>query len=292
MDIPLPDDSPVDLPLSEVASNTSHGHEAQSAEDNEKMSNTTVVLPDLSSMLTSQPIEVEVGNAPKETFFIHKSLLCLESEKYRALLQGTGDWKEKSENKITIMEEDPELFRSFAKYLYRDDWSYRNNNGESYLVHLARLYCLGDRLVAKRFQESILWRFALKLRLDEKLSEDDLCGILEVAFTELPQRHDMDPFQRRVARLGASRLFDLQKHPRFRNELSKDVPEITRGMCLCMAPPEPQEEEEPRYSMSDLRWNEDEQEWLLQYKPKRTPVRGVKCDEEEEPEHPTERFFA
>lgn len=65
MDIPLPDDSPVDLPLSEVASNTSHGHEAQSAEDNERMSNTTVVLPDLSSYVNACMYRVQstdVGN--------------------------------------------------------------------------------------------------------------------------------------------------------------------------------------------------------------------------------------
>ncbi|KAK8197017.1 uncharacterized protein BKA78DRAFT_70600 [Phyllosticta capitalensis] len=234
-------------------------------------------LPDVSSLLTSQPIEVEVGNAPKETFLIHKSLLCMESEKYRALLQGTGDWKEKSENKITIVDEDPKLFRSYAKYLYYDDWTYQNDDEESCIVHLARLYCLGDRLVAKRFQESILWRFDLELNYAfvENVSDDDLCGILEVAFSELPERPDVDPLQRKVARLGASRLFDLQKYPRFKDELSKDVPEITRRMCLCMAPME----------LRDL-----EKERLLQNK-RKTTARGVKCDQEEKSEHPLERFY-
>ncbi|KAK8254555.1 hypothetical protein HDK77DRAFT_432577 [Phyllosticta capitalensis] len=201
----------------------------------------------------------------------------MESEKYRALFQGTGDWEEKRENKITIMDEDPKLFRSFAKYLYYDNWTYQNDNEES-IVHLARLYCLGDRLVAKRFQESVLWRFDLELRFpfeDENVSDDDLCDILEVAFSELPERPDVDPLQRRVARLGASRLFDLQKYPRFRDELSKDVPGITRRMCLCMAPME----------LRDL-----EKERLLQNK-RKTTARGVKCDNEEKQEHPPERFY-
>ncbi|KAK7529866.1 uncharacterized protein J3D65DRAFT_641488 [Phyllosticta citribraziliensis] len=186
------------------------------------------------SALGSRPIRMEIGLAPKEVFFIHEALLCAESPKYRAMLGGAGNWREKREDRIAITEEDPLLFRSFANYLYRDKWTKSYNDPDSDIVHLTRLYCLADRLMACTFKQAVLHEFARKLEDGgAQLTVDDVCDVLEIAFTELPERrNEDDPLQHYAAQLGAFRLHDLQKHPRFNNELSRDVPEIARRICL------------------------------------------------------------
>lgn len=190
-------------------------------------------------MLASRPIEIEVGGQHKQTFFVHESLLCMESEMYKAELQGSGDWKEKRESKIPTEDEDPELFKSFVNYLYQDRWTSTGKDNESGIVHLARLYCLGDRLIAKRFQETVLFECRKILEGNSAISVEEVCSLLEIAFTELPERKNCeDPLQECVAQLGASRLFDLQNHPRFKEELSRDIPEVSRRICLCMTPPD------------------------------------------------------
>ncbi|KAK8196998.1 hypothetical protein HDK77DRAFT_432537 [Phyllosticta capitalensis] len=200
---------------------------------------TTTVEQDLPSMLASRPIEIEVGGQHKQTFFVHESLLCMESEMYKAELQGSGDWKEKRESKIPTEDEDPELFKSFVNYLYQDRWTSTGKDNESGIVHLARLYCLGDRLIAKRFQETVLFECRKILEGNSAISVEEVCSLLEIAFTELPERKNCeDPLQECVAQLGASRLFDLQNHPRFKEELSRDIPEVSRRICLCMTPPD------------------------------------------------------
>ncbi|KAK8256790.1 hypothetical protein IWZ00DRAFT_528637 [Phyllosticta capitalensis] len=191
-------------------------------------------------MLKSRPIEIEVGRgSQKETFFIHESLLYTESDKYKAQLQGPGEWKEKLERKISIEEEDPELFRSFIDYLYLDKSPTGKKIDEPEIVQLARLYCMGDRIMAKRFQDAVLYNCfrILNQKNSKPIPVADLCSLLEIVFTELPEKDTrQDPLQHCVTRLGASRPVDLQKDPRFKDELSRDLPEIARGICLCLIP--------------------------------------------------------
>ncbi|KAK8243572.1 hypothetical protein IWZ00DRAFT_542252 [Phyllosticta capitalensis] len=198
-------------------------------------SDQATIKQDFPSMLNSELIKIEAGVGDTKTYFIHISVLCAESEMYRAQLRGSGTWKEKTEGKIST-EEIPEIFDSFVNYIYRKSLPKAETEGDAYLVHLARLYCLGDRLMARNFQEAVFRRFTEKLDILDPISLDALCELLEVAFAELPEkRKNDDQLQSAIGPLAAFRFPELWKHPPFRDELSREHPGMMRPICFSLA---------------------------------------------------------
>ncbi|KAH8726043.1 hypothetical protein GQ44DRAFT_706317 [Phaeosphaeriaceae sp. PMI808] len=102
-----------------------------------------------SQFLTSSIITVTVANS--KTFYLHSDLLATESERSSNSL--TGRFKEAEEKTIEIEDKDPNLFGFFVEYLYRDrSILSREVQHYSEYVTLARLYAMGERLIAPKFQ--------------------------------------------------------------------------------------------------------------------------------------------
>lgn len=126
-----------------------------------------------SRVLTSSVIAVTV--AKSRTFYLHSNLLTFESERFSNSL--TGRFKEAEEKAIELDDEDPDLFGFFVEYLYRDR-SILSREPEHYseYVTLARLYAMGERLIAPKFQSYSLWRFAQSLGSNISISNESICG--------------------------------------------------------------------------------------------------------------------
>jgi hypothetical protein len=127
------------------------------------------------SFLTSYIVNVRVTNS--RTFYVHSDLLLAESERYANCLK--GDFKEAKVCTIEIEDEDPELFGFFLEYLYRDR-SILSREVQHYSDHitLARLYAMGERLMAPAFQACCLWRFTYSLEVRSPISDEGICELL------------------------------------------------------------------------------------------------------------------
>ncbi|KAK8156550.1 hypothetical protein BKA80DRAFT_345677 [Phyllosticta citrichinensis] len=127
-----------------------------------------------SNTLSTRIIEVMVGiDENKKTFLIHEDLLCRESDKFN--LQLRGPFKEAKTGKIPDCEEDPAHFAFFGEYLYRDGWVEKDGQIEhsSEWVLLARLYAMGERIGAKRFQDACLWKFLRHFTRDSQIADSE-----------------------------------------------------------------------------------------------------------------------
>ncbi len=82
-------------------------------------------------------------------FNLHRVLVCRESARLSKTFQGAV--KESAEQDCTLSEEDPRIFGYFVEYMYREGWLHDNESflqPQPELSTLARLYSLGDRLMA------------------------------------------------------------------------------------------------------------------------------------------------
>jgi hypothetical protein len=111
--------------------------------------------------------------AKSRTFYVHSELLLAESERYANCLK--GDFKEAKACSIEIEDEDPELFGFFLEYLYRDR-SILSHEVQNYSdnITLARLYAMGERLMAPAFQACCLWRFTYFLETRSPISDEGI----------------------------------------------------------------------------------------------------------------------
>jgi hypothetical protein len=173
------------------------------------------------------------------SFNLHKSLVCKESILLSKAFDGT--FKEAAEQKCTLSEEDPRLFGYFVEYLYRERSFYdsRSNNTLSNTIPpsgriliLARLYTMGDRLMAKGLQDVSLRRLATALAKTPDLPDQDICDLLGTVSTELPDGTvNEDPLQAQVFWYAAARMVKLQKLNRFPKML-REHPELAVRLCL------------------------------------------------------------
>lgn len=146
----------------------------------------------LSRFLTSSVVTVTV--AKSRAFYLHFDLLIAESDRFFNSL--TGKFKEAEEKAIELVDEDPELFGFFAEYLYRDrSILSREIQHYSEYVTLARLYAMGERLVAPKFKAYCLWRSVQSLSSDTFISDESVCELLRIACTEIAERAREDPMR-------------------------------------------------------------------------------------------------
>lgn len=171
-----------------------------------------------------------VGKYNPKIFHLHSKLLAHESDHLeRSIKPG---FKEESDRKIILDDEDPDLFGYFVEYIYRSDWLEREElTKSSDYVILARMYTLGERLQAPRFQHATLLKFTKAFTNTVTVSEEHLCDLLEIVFVELPERVHEDPLRAQVFWCAASRLIQLQKNDYFVRllEIHKQL-----GRFLCM----------------------------------------------------------
>jgi hypothetical protein len=180
---------------------------------------------------------VTVIVAKSKTFYIHFDLLVAESERFSAALK--GNFKEAQDNAIMIEDEDPEIFGFFLEYIYRDrSILSRKIAHYSEYVSLARLYSMGDRLIAPRFKAHCLWRFTESFSKETAISEESICELLHIACDEITERTKEDPMRSQIFWYAGSRISNLQKYDRYR-KLLRDEPEVGHQMCLWINQPQP-----------------------------------------------------
>jgi hypothetical protein len=178
-----------------------------------------------------------------KTFHLHFDLLVAESERFSAGLK--GNFKEAQDHTINIEDEDPELFGFFVEYIYRDkSLLSRNVSHYSEYVTLARLYAMGDRLMARRFKSQCLWRFTEILASNKTMSEESICELLHLACTEIAERAKEDPMRSQIFWYAGIRISNLQKSGVYR-KLLRDEPEVGQQMCMWMNQPQPPKPTEP-----------------------------------------------
>lgn len=203
----------------------------------------------LGRFLTSPIVSIFVGN--RRTFLLHSGLLNGESEKLYNSLK--GNFMEAESWKISLPDEDPELFGYFIEYLYCDcSLLSRNVANYSEYITVARLYALGERLGAVKFQSIALWRFTASLNNNSKIPELSICDLLEIACTTITARVTEDPMRAQIFWYASSRISQLQEFDMFR-QLLKELSEL--GACLCMwlnrqqpaKPAEPSEVQQTRF---------------------------------------------
>lgn len=147
--------------------------------------------------------------------------------------------KEASKKAIDLEDEDPNLFGYFAEYLYRD-CSILSDDIDHYskYVTLARLYAMGERLMAPKFQSYALGRFAQSLSYQTQISEESICDLVQTACLEITERVREDPMRSQIFWYAGSKITNLQKSDMFR-QLLCDIPDSGRQLCLWMGRSQP-----------------------------------------------------
>lgn len=181
-------------------------------------------------LIASPCVSVIVGiNGEKKKFFLHEELLFYESEKFRAQFQ--GGFSETTTRCLPDCEEDVELFRFFVEYLYRDGWvSSKEITHQSEYVNLARIYSMGERLRAERFQKAVLWKFATSFS-SATIPDQAICELLEIVCTELPELSKENGLRDLVFWYAASKLSSLKKYNIFQ-KMMQEMPDLGRYICM------------------------------------------------------------
>lgn len=208
--------------------------------------------------LTSSVITVTI--AKSKTFYLHFDLLITESDRFSNSL--TGRFKEAEENAVELVDEDPELFGFFVEYLYRDrSILSREIQHYSEYVTLARLYAMGERLMAPKFKAYSFWRFAQSLSSGTSISDESVCELLRIACTEIAERVKEDPMRAHIFWYAGANITTLQKSDMF-HQLLCDTPDLGRYLCLWVGQGKPAKPEMP----NELRYQEfaPESEYSLQ----------------------------
>jgi hypothetical protein len=200
-------------------------------------------------------------------FHLHSDLLVTESERFSNGL--TGKFKEAGEKTIELRDEDPDLFGFFVEFLYRNrSILSRKVQHYSEYVTLARLYAMGERLMAPKFKAYSLWRFAESLSSSTFISDKSICELLRIACTEITERIREDPIRARVFWYAGIKITNLQKVDMFR-QLLCEIPDLGRHLCLWVGQSQPTKPEMP----NELQYQEfaPESEYTLQRAPEVDP---------------------
>ncbi|KAJ5063703.1 hypothetical protein J3E74DRAFT_207911, partial [Bipolaris maydis] len=219
----------------------------------------------LSRFLTSSVVTVTV--AKSRAFYLHFDLLIAESERFSNSL--TGKFKEAEEKAIELVDEDPELFGFFIKYLYHNrSLLSREIQHYSEYVTLARLYAIGERLMAPKFKAYSFWRFVQSLSSDTFISDESVCKLLRIACTEIAERAREDPMRAYIFWYAGAKISKLQKSGMFR-QLLCDNPDLGRYLCLWIGESKPAKADMP----NELRYQKfaPESEYPMQGASKAAP---------------------
>ena len=174
-------------------------------------------------------IVARTDDTEARSFYIHIDLAVPESKRIEGSL--SGGFKENREGKIEL-DEDPALLVHFFEYLYQHGRAqYNPVEFEADYILLARLYAMGDRLQADKFQGHVLRCFLSKFDSHTRLSDGIICDLLEIASDELPDRVDADPLKDHVYWYVAARMDKLRKFPRFGEILCLRAP-LGKDLCL------------------------------------------------------------
>ncbi|THY66746.1 hypothetical protein D6C95_10507 [Aureobasidium pullulans] len=88
--------------------------------------------------------EIVVGTPDNsETFYLHKKLLCDSSSYFKAALN--NGFAETTSQKITLDDEDPAVFRTFASWLYHPIIVLPPEGTDIQEEHLLKLYLFADK---------------------------------------------------------------------------------------------------------------------------------------------------
>jgi hypothetical protein len=178
--------------------------------------------------------------AKSKPLYLHYGLLVSESEKFSTQLNSA--FKEAETSAIEVEDEDPELFGFFVEYIYRDHSILsREVRHYSNYVTLARIYAMGERLMAARLQAQCLWRFTQSLKTSTDISEECICALLQIACTEITERVKEDSMRSHIFWYAGYQIGKLQKSDMFR-QLLYDTPDVGHQLCLWVQksqPPKP-----------------------------------------------------
>lgn len=193
------------------------------------------------SLLSSKILTVTVGKS--KTFFLHSDLLSIESEVFSKAM--TGSFKEAKEDIVEKNNEDSDLFGFFVEYLYRDQ-SILSRKVQHYseFVTLARLYAMGERLLAPKFQSCVLWRFCETLGTGTHISDESICELLQIACTEITERVREDPMRSQIFWYAGHKITSLQEFSVFRQLLS-DIGDLGKHLSLWVNKSQPKKFTEP-----------------------------------------------
>jgi hypothetical protein len=187
----------------------------------------------------SSPI-VTVKIASSRTYYLHSALLITESERFSKDL--SGSFREAEEKSLIIEHEDPEMFGFFVEYLYRDrSVLSKQVSHYSQYVTLARLYAMGERLMATKLQAYCMWRFSESLSAQTSIPDEIICDLLQIACCEITERAEDDALRSQILWYGANKLVNLQKLDMFR-EILLDIPDLGQQLCEWVSqsqPPKP-----------------------------------------------------
>jgi hypothetical protein len=103
---------------------------------------------------------------------------------------------------------------------------------------LARLYAMGERLMAPKFQTYVLWRFCQSFNTRSVVSDECICDLLQIACTEITERVREDPLRSQIFWYAGNRITNLQKFSRFCQLLS-DLPDLGKQLCLWVSKEQP-----------------------------------------------------
>lgn len=105
--------------------------------------------------LDSLPLEIVVGrDETAETTYVHKDLATKFSDV--VALSVKGGFKEAEEGIVRFPEEDPELFRIFAGFIYTGFVHSKKCDGYPEIDRLAALWVLGEKLQAGEFKDAVV----------------------------------------------------------------------------------------------------------------------------------------
>lgn len=121
----------------------------------------TILRPSQVSLLTSislesPPITILVGPNQHE-FFVHASTLERSSEFFKAALKPV--WLSRSQRQVKLLEENPQLFRTYSGWLYTGVLSktyFKLDNSNPKYETVVKLYVLGEKLLDSAFQDELI----------------------------------------------------------------------------------------------------------------------------------------
>lgn len=170
-------------------------------------------------LLTSPTIRVTVAGS--KVFLLHSGLLTQESDRFAKSLNGR--FTEAEDAAIDLKDEDPALFGFFVEYMYRG--CHISMDGEqshsSDCIILARLYAMGERLQAVKFQYSIAGQFVLALDNRDYIGDVCICQLLTIACMEITERAEEDRVRQHIFKHAIRWMGRLRTSGLFRQTLKE-----------------------------------------------------------------------
>lgn len=140
------------------------------------------------NMVSGPPISVYVG-ANKTLFAVPKALLCYHSEYFQGAL--SGNFVESIENKVTLAEEDPEIFKYVVGWMHRGDLNVAQRGSATKATGsiLCRVYYLADMLQVQRLMRDVLGELGALWSLCDVLPLD--CELITEVWAHTPETSEL-----------------------------------------------------------------------------------------------------